>query len=101
MNEHYEDLLALAILSNKAHADAYSLCSGLSRKFKIIHCSEVINRIHSQGYVNVTYPVSEQLKFFTLTATGKRLLDEERHVLGKVLKDNFPEEVDFIALLVS
>jgi DNA-binding PadR family transcriptional regulator len=101
MNEHYEDLLALAILSTKTHANAYSLCSGLSRKFNIINCSAIINRIETKGYVNVTYQESEQLKSFTLTSTGKSLLIQEKLGLSEILKSNFPEEFDFIDLLVG
>jgi hypothetical protein len=101
MNDHYEDLLALAILSNKRHADAYSLCSGLSRKFKIINCSEIIKRIERLGYVSITYPQSPQLKFFALTPTGQKLLNDERLMLSSILKDSFPEEIHFITLLLG
>lgn len=101
MNEYYEDLLVLAILSNKAHADANLLCVGLSRKFGIINCNEIINRIEVKGYVNVSYPGSKTLKFFTLTETGKSLLESETVILSKVLKDNFPEQVNYISVLLS
>ena len=101
MTESYQDLLAILILKNENFADAYQLCKVMSWKFGILNCSEIIGRIESKGYVLVTYPKSQTLKFFSLTSEGRKMIQEKVNSLIAVLKDEYPSEADFINKLSS
>jgi DNA-binding PadR family transcriptional regulator len=101
MTESYEDLLALLIINNENFSDAYQLCKVLSWKFGVINCSEIINRIEARRYIITAYPKSTTLKFFSLTSEGRNRLQEEIDPLIRILREEFPEEVDFIDKLGS
>jgi hypothetical protein len=99
MTEDSQDLLAILIISNKNFADAYQLCKVLSWKFGIIGCSSIIDRIHEKGYVTVSFPVSNTLKYFALTSAGEKRLREEKSGFVEYLKGEFPAEVEFVSAL--
>ena len=101
MTEHEENILALLIVEKKAFADAYNLCRVLARRFDIIACSEIINRIKKMNYVTITYPKTPTLEFFHLTEDGRKILEQERSSLGKRLMEGFPQHADFIENLVA
>jgi hypothetical protein len=101
MVESYKDLLAILIINNRNFADAYQLCKVLSWKFGILNCSEIINRIEAKRYVITTYPKSDTLKFFSITLEGSKKLQEEISSLVKILREEFPEKIDFIDKLSS
>lgn len=101
MTDSDEDLLAILILSHKHFVNSYDLCKVLAWKFHIINCSEIIKRIEAKGHIITTYPKSKTLEHFTLTFDGKKVLQEEISSLIGLLKNEFPDEIEFINKLSS